>query len=373
MRPLTGNHHRSYFLSRLSRCVLAVLLTAAAGASAGERGLIGPGQAKPNAGTAPPLKPEAWHKADGYVFDLDEVWGLRIKPRGVFQIPGGVGLLYNSRPPAGFEAPKGFASQQTGSLAFSRNLVDWYDYPGNPVLYELQDWQGSQRVMPRAMLYDERNEQWVVYFGDANGDYPGIRAGGTAYSYDLVTWRYEPGPTITIHDYVNAVPDRIEATDEEIEKDGRIYPTWAIYHEGRYYLRVSGTNRTGQNRSSGSVMLVSDAPGGPFEYAGDFRGDFIPGSRPVYSDGKWYTVFSGNWDGQPGFGLAYADDLLGPYETNPQNPIITVETTTRARPQLFRYDGTWAILFARFYAYRDMRLRLALANIHPDLIPREKP
>ena len=120
-------------------------------------------------------------------------------------------------------------------------------------------------------------------------------------------------------------------------------------------------------------MLVSDAPGGPFEYAGDFRGDFIPGTRPVYSDGTWYTVFSGNWDGQPGFGLAYADDLLGPYETNPQNPIITVETTTRARPQLFRYDGTWAILFARFYEYRDMRLRLALANIHPDLIPREKP
>ena len=353
-------------------CLAALLAAGSIYAAGGERGLIGPGQGEPDKGISPPMSPSAWHKADGYVFDLDEAWGLRIKPRGVFQIPGGVGLLYNSRPPAGFEAPEGFASQQTGSLAFSRNLLDWHDYPGNPVLYEVQDWQGSQRAMPRAMLYDEKNEQWVVYFGDSGGDYPGIRAGGTAYSHDLVHWRYAPGPTITIDDYVRAVPERIEATPEELAEEGRIYPSWAIYHEGKYYLNVSGTKRTGENRSYGSIMMVSDEPAGPFEYVDDFRGDFMPRTRPVYSDGTWYTVFSGSWDGQPGFGLAYAEDLLGPYELNPLNPIITVETTTRARPQLFRYDGTWAILFARFYEYRDMRLRLALANINPDTIPREK-
>ncbi len=365
-------HGSAYTVTWTIGCLIGLLLAIPVNAEAGERGLIGSGQGGPQKTVRPPMSPDAWVKAEGYVFDLDQVWGLRIKPRGVFQIPGGVGLLYNSRPPAGFDAPEGFASQQTGSLAFSRNLLDWHDYPGNPVLHEVQDWQGSQRAMPRAMLYDETNEQWVVYFGDSHGDYPGIRAGGTAFSKDLVTWHYAPGPTITIDDYVNAVPERIEASREELDAEGRIYPSWAIYHEGRYYLNVTGTNRTGENRSYGSILLVSDEPTGPFEYVEDFQGDFMPGTRPVYSDGTWYAVFSSSWDGQPGFGLAYADDLLGPYEMNPLNPIITVETTTRARPQLFRYDGTWAILFARFYEYRDMRLRLALANINPKLIPREQ-
>lgn len=340
-------------------------------ADGGARGLIGPGQYGKEGPAAPPMLPESWHTAPGHVFELEDAWGLRIKPRGVFQIPGGIGLLYNSRPPDGFEAPEGFARQQTGSLAFSRNLVDWHDFPGNPVLHEVQDWQGSDRAMPRAMLYDPKNEQWVVYFGDSNGDYPGIRAGGTAMSRDLVNWRYAEGPTITVEDYVRAVPERIVATEEETASEGRIYPSWAIFHDGRYYLNVSGTNRTGDNRSYGSIMLAADEPAGPFEYLGEFDGGFIPESRPVYSDGKWYTVFTGTWDGQPGFGIATAEDLLGPYTMNPHNPIITIETTVRARPQLFRYDGTWAILFAHFYEYRDMRLRLALANIHPDIIPRE--
>jgi len=89
----------------------------------------------------------------------------------------------------------------------------------------------------------------------------------------------------------------------------------------------------------------------------------------LFSGGMWYTVFSSEWDGQPGFGLARSESLLGPYEKNPHNPIITVDTTSRARPQLFRYNGTWAILFARFYDYFDMRLRVATANISPDIIP----
>jgi len=362
----------------LSYCTLLLavvaggLVAGGAGADGGERGLIGPGQHRAGGVAAPPMRPESWHTAAGHVFELEDAWGLRIKPRAVFQIPGGIGLLYNSRPPAGFDAPEGFAAQQTGSLAFSRNLVDWHDFPGNPVLHEVRAWQGSDRAMPRAMLFDPKNEQWVVYFCDSNGDYPGIRAGGAAFSRDLVHWHYAPGPVITVDDYVRAVPQRIEATPAEIAAEGRIYPSWAIFHEDRYYLSVSGTNRTGDHRSYGSIMLVADEPAGPFTFVDAFQDSFIPQSRPTYSDGKWYTVFSGEWDGHPGFGLAMADDLLGPYEMNPHNPIITVETTVRARPQLFRYDGAWAILFAHFYDYHDMRLRLALAHIHPDLIPREK-
>ncbi len=328
---------------------------------------VGPGHSGPGSMSEPPFNPAAWHKVEGDVLSIDDVWGRRVKPRGVFEIPGGVGVLYNSKPPEGYEDG---ARDQTGSLAFSRNLVDWEDYAGNPVLYEVQDWQGSFRAMPRAMMYDEANKQWVVYFGDSHGDYPGIRGLGTAYSTDLVNWTYEDGPTITIADYAAAVPERIEATDEELAEEGRVYAEWAIHYEGRYYIRVSGTNRTGENRRSSAVVLVSDSPGGPFDEVEEFDGDLIPQTRPVYWEGKWYTAITRTWDDTAGIGLAVSDDLMGPYEENPENPIFTIETTSRARPQLFRYGGVWAVLYCHTYdTLTNMSLRIAISDVHPSIIP----
>ncbi len=348
--------------------------TGAADRTGGNAGLIGPGQYKDQARGAPPMSPGAWQKLAGNVLDSQRGWGRRFKPRGMFPVapgefetPGGIGVLYNSVPPAGFQAPPGFAASQTGSLAFSQNLLDWHDYPDNPVMYKLADWQGSQRAMPRAMLYDEKNSQWVVYFVDLVGHYPGIRAIGAAYSTDLINWRPSEQPMLTVHDYVRAVPDWIEATDEEIDREGRVYSSWAIYHEGRYYLQVQGTNRTGSNRTYGTIILVADEPEGPWRRAADFRGDFTPQQRPVYAEGRWYTVFTGRWDDQLGFGLAWSENLLGPYERNPENPIISTDMTTRARPQLFQYRGVWAILFAR--GPHPGPMRLALADFDPDSPP----
>ncbi len=321
-------------------------------------GMIGTGDISPGSNSHPPLKPESWHKLEGDVMALDEAWGRRIKPRGIFEVPGGIGLLYNSKPPNPQEAAEqGIASHQTGSLAFTRNLVDWIDYPGNPVMRDVQVWQGSARAMPRAVLYDQPNEQWVVYFGDAGGDYEGIRAIGASYSSDLVNWTSDPAPTMTVVDYANMVADDSDETAEEIIERGRVYATWAIYHEGKYYLRAS------------AFMFVSDNPGGPFELYSGFEGDLFPSTRPVYWDGTWYTVFPGEWDGQRGFGLAWSDNLMGPYTRNPHNPIFTVETTTRSRPQLFRYGGTWAVLYCHQHNTDNMPMRIAISKIHPDIIP----
>ena len=323
----------------------------------GNAGMIGSGAINPGSNSHPPLKPESWHKLEGDVMALDEAWGRRIKPRGVFEVPGGIGLLYNSKPPDTREAAEmGIATHQTGSLAFTNNLVDWVDYSGNPVMRDVQEWQGSARAMPRAVLYDEPNEQWVVYFGDAGGDYEGIRAVGTSYSSDLVNWTADPEPTMTIVDYANMVSDHHDLTAEEIIERGRVYATWAIYHGGKYYLRAS------------AFMFVSDNPGGPFELFEGFQGDLFPSTRPVYWDGVWYTVFPGEWDGQHGFGLAWADDLMGPYTRNPQNPIFTVETTTRSRPQLLRYGGIWAVLYCHQHNTDNMPMRLAVSHINPAII-----
>lgn len=342
--------------------------------SSSHRGLTGPGQSRTH-GSRPPMQPEAWGVMDGYVFEGEQIgWGDKARPSAVFQVPGGIGLIYNSRPPAEYELnpPQGHASQQHGSLAFTRNLVDWYDYPGNPIFSEIQYWQGPYRAQARTMLYDEANSQWVIYFGDREGNYDGIRAIGAAFSYDLMNWRFHDGPIITILDYLKAVPEQIEATLDELKEDGRVYSNWALFDDGKYYLGIDGTNITGAGRVYGNIIFVSDQPGGPFVYA-PVAGDFVPESLPVYSDGYWYTIYRGEWDGELGFGLAWSKNLLGPYTRNPLNPIITIEIDSmlRTQPQLLRYDGIWAVLFSHQYTGRDFRLRLATANIMPDMILRD--
>jgi hypothetical protein len=306
----------------------------------------------------PSFNPLSWHKVDGDVLAYtDDVWGRRVKPRGIFQIPGGVGLLYNSKPPENYIGDG--ARTQTGSLAFTRNLVDWYDFPGNPVLSEIRhEWQGGDRVMPRAMLFDERNQQWVVYTGDAIGSYPGTRAVGVAFSRDLVNWMIHDQITMTIEDYATRVAPLSNRTAEEIIARGRVYASWAIYHDDRYYLSASGH------------LFASDEPEGPFEYYDGFQGDLLPRTLPVHWDGKWYTAFPGYWNGQAGIGLAVADDLMGPYQENSSNPIFSIETTSRARPMLIRYDGTWAVLYCHTYDNdtNRMSLRVALSGIHPDIL-----
>lgn len=332
-------------------------------------GLTGPGMGVFGGSGHPPLRPESWHKLEGDVMALEEAWGTRIRAQSFFKVPGGLGMLYNSKPPDAQDAiARGIAGYQTGSFAFTQNLIDWIDYPGNPVFYEVQDWQGSARAMPRDLVYDEENELWIAWFGDAEGNYPGIRAVGVAYSKDLLHWTYEQDPILDIMDFANAIPGKITATEEELMSEGRVYCGWVILHEGTYYMRVTGSHVTGENRQYSSIMLTSKHPAGPFEYL-ELDPAGIPGNRPVYWNGTWYSIYSGTWDGKQGFGLSYSSNMLGPYTENPHNPIFTVESTQRSHPHLIRYDGTWAVIYSHQHDTDHMPMRIALANIHPGIIP----
>lgn len=347
------------------------------------------GHEGPPASAGPPENPAAWHKLPGVVLGEDDVWGNRINARTTFALPGGgMGLLYSSHPGRANQTDADWRASQieqgltigpSGSLAFTRNLVDWRDYPGNPVLNETQcDWQTPARVHTRDMLYDPVNERWVAYFGNICGDdVPGIRTLGVAYSTDLIHWEYADGPLLTVADYAAAVPDRIEASEEELHEHGRIYLGWAMHYGGRYYLTISGTETVGETEaegvrstSTGRIVMRADSPEGPFEYADDIDADAIlPGSKPVYWAGRWYSVFTGSWDGQPGFGLAWSESLFGEVHRNPANPIIPVESTQRSNPILFCHEGVWGVLFSRGGDWSDeLPLRIALANIHPSLL-----
>lgn len=351
---------------------------------AGEAGFVGPGeiaerrqleQAEASKRVdGPPYSPDAWHKLDRDALSLDDAWGRRVKPHGFIRVPRGIAMLYNSKPPADRSGlPSGGARNQTGSLAFSANLVDWLDYPGNPVLYEVQEGMSSARAHLLATLYDPREERWVVYFG-AYRDHPGQFL-NTAYSRDLVNWTYVPHPTITPNDYADAVEasGRPRPTDEQVRSEGRVYADWAMYHEKRYYVMIMGGATDPSDRDGETdwdhLLLVADDPAGPFEYYKDFQGEFKPLTRPVHYKGTWYTVFPDYWDGKPGFGLAHSDSLTGPYEMNPQNPIVNVATITRAKPDLIRYNGTWAILYCHQHNTNNMPMRVVIAHIDPRAIP----
>ncbi len=376
-------------------CLLSGVCQLAGAAGLGEMDTVHPGGHEgPPASAGPPMDPEAWRKIPGEVLGGDgaPIWGNRVNARTTFKVPGGLGLLYSSHPGRDkqtdsdwrdAQAEKGLTTGPSGSIAYTRDLINWHDYPGNPVLNEIQrSWQTPHRVHTRDMLYDPEESRWAVYFGNICGDdVPGIRTLGVTYSRDLVNWEYADGPLLTIADYAEMVPERIEATEEELHEHGRIYLGWAMRYDGRYYLTLSGTETVGETEeegvrstSTGRVVLASDSPEGPFEHVSDVDADnILPGSKPVYWNGKWYSVFAGSWDGQPGFGLAWSEDLFGPYEENPKNPIFTVESTQRSNPILFHYDGVWGVFFSRGGHWTDeLPLRLAIANIEPSILMNEK-
>lgn len=354
------------------------------------------GQEGPPLEAGPPMNPESWHVVPEDVLGEGDFWGYRVNARTTFRIPGGLGLFYSSHPGPylrndpewrAIQTDKGNTLGPAGGLAFTHDLITWHDHPDNPILNEVKrSWQTPHRVHVRDLFYDPQHNRWVSYFGNICGDdTPGIRSVGVAYSNDLVHWDYADGPLLTIEDFAKIVPDQVEASPEELYEAGRVYANWGMYLDGRYYLTVSGTLTVGyrsddaledagafRSLSTGSIVLVADSPEGPFEHVPEIGPDQLPpGSKPVYWDGKWYTVFAGNWDGQPGIGLAWSDQLFGEYIINPENPVVALESIQRINPILFEYDGTWVILYSRpgqASAGRMQTLRMAVSNIHPSLL-----
>ncbi len=354
----------------------------------------------------PPMEPEAWYKLPGDVLGEDDIWGNRANARTIFEFPGGMGLLYSSHPGPELRSIPGWTEEQlknglttgpSGSLAYTFDLFNWHDHPKNPVLNETKrSWQTPARVHTRDMFYDPVNNRWVAYFGNIPGsnDIPGIRTVGVAYSEDLINWEYADGPILTIEDYAAMVPERVEATEEELHEHGRVYLLWGMYFEGRYYFSLSGTETVGRrpddanedagvvrSLSTGRILLVADSPEGPFEHVSEIDEDHIPPgpNKPVYINGKWYTVFTDIWDDQPGFGLAWSDELFGTYTRNPDNPIIIVETIQRSHPLLFHYNGVWGVLFSRGGIFSDsLPLRMAIERSYyesnlPDIVQQPYP
>ncbi len=319
----------------------------------------------------PPMNPEAWHRIPGEVLSQEDVWGMRVDPRSTFNLPGGMGLFYTSRPTQEVRhdderlerlAEEGRAPAEVGSLAVTRDLKCWVDYPDNPVLDGVpHDWQAGHRTMLSDVLYDPDERRWVAYFGDRNGQYAGIRAVGVAYSHDMTNWEYHDEPVLTIHDYISHVPEA-ELTDA-LEQEGRVYLSWAHYCEGKFYIALSATDY-------GLAVLAGESPTGPFEFVRRHKEGDIPGSKPVHHAGRWYSVYTDSWDGQAGIGLMAADAPWGPYRRKTKEaPVVELSTTERKGPLLFHHDGVWGVLFTTGGHWSGpLTLQMAVADISPELL-----
>jgi len=371
-------------------------------------GLVGPrGRGSVQGQPGPPKDPARWTKL-GEVIGADQVWGSRVGAVGVFQVPedsgDAFGLFYRSRPayesaedgrtgPLAVERSRqGLARGETGSIAFARDLRTWQDFPQNPVLEKLQPWQGGYRLHAQALVYDPSHEQWVCYFGDGGGEYPGIRAVSVARSEDLIDWTFADGPVLTVDDFAAAVPERIKASPEELRSAGRVYVNWVIYHNDRYYVCLKGSNRVGDERTYTSFLLAAEAPEGPYSLVEETRNFWIPDNAPAYWNGRWYASFVDHWGKKPGadidpasverltvpgplarrarkkegwgVGLASAKQLTGPYEKCDRNPIFPIDTGQRVRPYLFQHEETWVIIYTRQPGeyWEPMTLHLAIAS-----------
>ena len=137
-----------------------------------------------------------------------------------------------------------------------------------------------------------------------------------------------------------------------------VYLSWAMYHNGRYYFKISGTETVGErdqdaledagtvrSLSTGSVVLVSDSPEGPFEYLSEIGQDRInPGNKPIYWIGKWYSISPGTWDGQQGLDLAWSDDLFGTYTNTLITPSLPLKAF-REQIQCFSIKMVYGVYF----------------------------
>jgi len=110
-----------------------------------------------------------------------------------------------------------------------------------------------------------------------------------------------------------------------------------VYHKGKFYLFSEGhtTNvkKYGQV-CAGMVCLEADDPAGPWRQVGgdhvlhpsldgtSFDTDAVPNPCHVFLNGKWLMYYKGTKKVTTRNGVAFADNLIGPYTKSELNPLL---------------------------------------------------
>lgn len=312
------------------------------------------GMQSTSTGNPPPLTGWELLEKDGSIDIVPwyESTGKRkIDPVGFYQTENTLALFYNSSPAGDYSDWAGHphSTSQDGSLIATKDMLNWHNYEGNPVLNEPQyNWQGRNRTNPYALVWHPEDELFYTFYGDFaeggdNDKYPGRRALGVAASKDLKNWEYltKDAPLFHINDMVERAPELF--TDiRRPTRNGRVYAYGAIWHEGYIYLAIGGS----ADGKSYNLILRSNNPLAEWERV-EVEGR-VPSPMPIYYDGKWYSIYNMQAEGNPdgrAIGLEVADDITGPFEQKGQLIDIQHWTSAGHSRQLFMYNNTWYIAF----------------------------
>lgn len=318
---------------------------------------------------APPTSPEHWTLLDGLLepFTNDQIWGQRITPRDIIEFGDLYALVYQSSNPD-------HETTQGTSIMFSRDKIHWRDSPANPIFAALeQPWQGS-RAMAEAIAYDDEEDRWVLFFTGLGADHmPGIRAGGLAYSHDLVSWTLEgENPVIT--------SDDVDWTDWETD---RVYVRGLKKFEGRWYAWVQANFQEDPRGYNVGVLTSEDLihwesiesnpilDVGP---EGAWDSDQVLCGRPIRVGDTWWLAYTNGARNQ--IGLAYSAKIDAEWRKASGNPIIDFDDVVGVdgaeTPILTPMGKGWAILMAAWlpeHPRQQAKLGVATAHFDPALLP----
>ena len=155
---------------------------------------------------------------------------------GVEDHPLGVMLAFQSK----HNIPDG--ARSAGSVAFSKDLINWTAPKNNPVLRDAMSWQGvddqgrAHRTGMATMF--KWNDDYVCYYRDRIGKYPGMRAMGVATSKDGTSWNQRDYPFLTVADVKRILPAKYRPADP-VFTHGRVYIHFATVADGYVYAFIS--------------------------------------------------------------------------------------------------------------------------------------
>ncbi len=264
---------------------------------------------------------------------------------------------------------------------FSRDKIHWYDSPANPIFSSLeQPWQGT-RAMAEAIAYDDESDRWVLFFTGLGADYmPGIRAGGLAYSHDLVNWTMEEkNPVIT--------SDHVDWTDGSTD---RVYVRGLQKFEGWWYAWVQANYENDTRYYDVGLLKSKDLvnwqsidhnPILAVGLDGAWDDDMILCGRPVHVGDTWWLAYTNGKRSQ--IGLAYSNNIDDKWHKAAGNPIIDfddVEGLEGAETPILTPMGMgWAIIMSVWKPgtespdRHNSMLGIATAHFSPVLLPNMDP
>jgi hypothetical protein len=300
----------------------------------------------------PPLDKSRWFWAGEVTRSY--VWGNKAQSGSPYLTDHGLGHVINGQ---GRYNGQSYASVPI--LIHTPDLLQWDDY-SRPVLeysdWQLKGWRNASvfgrdkwgRVSPYALVYDDINRQFVLYFQSRqelrNGP-PGIRSVGLATSPDMMNWQHQEQVWYTIDDWLNDFPGYVRASEKSlVYRESYPWVVAAWKHKNYFYIIVNGLRSAENGLTSVRKVLRSEHATHSFEpYPMDETG-MMPYAAPVEYDGIWYLP----WRDSTHVGVYTAGRLEGPYENF--TPLFEIhppysEISRSQGFNLFRWNGKWCITY----------------------------